>query len=121
MTQRCSIRLPLNVLLCFVTCVNGPLKRGSVSDCVSCISAFAPVPNVEMKFQCPECLAQFHAWLDLVSHVAQHGVVAGSDNKQANVRDRDAHKCELCYKSFTSEERLQVHRTTFNFRVRPWR
>ncbi len=82
-------------------------------------SASDSVPNLkpdEMKFQCPECLSQFDAWLDLVAHVGDHGVKAEIEQSSPS-RDPvpPTHKCELCYKSFASEDRLQVRNGFISF------
>ena len=57
-------------------------------------------------------------WFDLVSHCTEHGTeqlpaAASSEDqarqaKSAEKKARLLHKCELCYKAFASEERLQV-------------
>jgi hypothetical protein len=60
----------------------------------------------------------FETWFDLVGHCTEHGSAqlpnsagpadAGRQHKWAEKKIRLAHKCELCYKAFASEERLQV-------------
>ena len=72
----------------------------------------------ESGFQCPQCDQLFENWFDLVSHCTEHGSAclpneAGSADgprltKSAERKVRMHHKCELCYKAFASEERLQV-------------
>ena len=69
----------------------------------------------EMKFQCPECESQFDNWLDLVQHVDVHGlprlerVEIGEDEPNEEEIIGNKHKCELCYKTFATEERLSRH------------
>lgn len=72
----------------------------------------------ESGFQCPQCDQLFENWFDLVGHCTEHGSAclpneAGSADgprltKSAERKVRMHHKCELCYKAFASEERLQV-------------
>ena len=79
----------------------------------------------EMRFQCPQCRCQFDKWLDLVSHVLVHGTTTlgesnndGDEEEEGEQREEQEgglnagpskpHKCELCYKAFATEERLEV-------------
>ncbi len=69
-----------------------------------------------IKFRCLECFCQFESWLALVGHVSVHGlsklaVEDGEDGKSDATwkkSSRSQFKCELCYKSFSTEERLEV-------------
>lgn len=76
-------------------------------------------PGMEMRFQCPECEQQFETWLKLVDHVGIHGSATKPRRPAAESRAgaRDDYlatgreiklKCDLCYKSFSSTERLMV-------------
>ena len=72
----------------------------------------------ESEFQCPQCDQMLENWFDLVGHCTEHGSAhlpneAGSADglrltKSAEKKMRMHHKCELCYKAFASEDRLQV-------------
>ena len=77
-------------------------------------------PELEMRFQCPECEHQFETWLKLVDHVAVHGsatkqrrsaesrAAATTDDYLSSAIKETKLKCDLCYKSFSSTERLMV-------------
>jgi hypothetical protein len=68
----------------------------------------------EMKFQCPctGCINQYDTWLELVEHTGEHGtpVLPGSSMFSVSQNaSSEVHKCELCYKTFANETRLQRH------------
>ena len=74
-------------------------------------------------FLCTDCPGNFDSWDELIAHSAQHGIPSNSLPKiQVNEENQTMsnnsnlakhlgkpHKCELCYKSFASEERLAKH------------
>ena len=75
-----------------------------------------------IRFLCTDCPETFDSWDQLITHSANHGVLSNSlpevkvydENNLASNNPALAkhlgkpHKCELCYKSFASEERLSV-------------
>lgn len=77
----------------------------------------------EMKFQCPQCENQYDTWLELVNHAGHHGLASLPSSQQQQQqqphqlqqkptrsgKQSKPHKCELCYKSFSTEERLSKH------------
>ena len=80
------------------------------------------VERKNTKFICTDCPHSFQSWDDLIEHSAQHGIPSNSlpmvhMNEGNNTSSNNStsakhigkpHKCELCYKSFASEERLSV-------------
>ena len=81
------------------------------------------IERQQPKFCCTDCTSSFNTWEGLIEHVAQHGVPIHSTlmadylpTETNNISDIEnvsrnigkPHKCELCYKSFASEERLSV-------------
>ena len=81
------------------------------------------IERIQTKFLCTDCTSNFTSWEELVEHSVQHGVPvkssstttypqAENNNIPNNVNIAKfigkPHKCELCYKSFASEERLSV-------------
>ena len=65
----------------------------------------------EMKFQCPSggCECQYDTWLELVEHAADHGSASLPTSQAAHTQTGHVHKCELCYKIFATDTRLQKH------------
>lgn len=57
------------------------------------------------KQQCPQCCQQYSSKRELVEHIAAHGK---SLTRSRSVNPGKPHKCELCYKSFATDDRLQV-------------
>ena len=65
----------------------------------------------EMKFQCPgeSCGCQYDTWLELVEHAGDHGTPCLPFDNPDLLATGPIHKCELCYKTFASDERLKKH------------
>ncbi|CAB3362622.1 Hypothetical predicted protein [Cloeon dipterum] len=57
------------------------------------------------KQQCPQCSQQYETKRELVEHTAAHG----KSLRRRTVNPEKPHKCELCYKSFATDDRLQKH------------
>jgi len=57
------------------------------------------------KQQCPQCCQQYGSKRELVEHTAAHGK---SLLRRRTINPEKPHKCELCYKSFATDDRLQV-------------
>ncbi|KAG8226515.1 hypothetical protein J437_LFUL006905 [Ladona fulva] len=60
----------------------------------------------EGVFTCPHCGKEFHSKKELVLHASAHGTIRRS---RSSLNPAKPHKCELCYKAFASEDRLQKH------------
>jgi hypothetical protein len=57
------------------------------------------------KQQCPQCCQQYGSKRELVEHISAHGK---SLLRRRPMNPKKPHKCELCYKSFATDDRLQV-------------
>lgn len=86
------------------------------------------VSNKDLEdLKCSQCLMKFIHWEDHVSHATTHGEsllpfeniviqeqeqaipgIQGTSETASLTNLRKPHKCELCYKSFSTEERLMV-------------
>lgn len=84
-------------------------------------------PFSQNIYQCTDCKERFDTWDNLVIHSSSHGIpqhatsspslATAHDINATNFLNRESacksvagkpHKCELCYKSFASEDRLAV-------------
>jgi hypothetical protein len=77
------------------------------------------VERTKPNFLCTDCVSNFNTWEELIEHSGQHGMDLTSIRVNFQEGNNDTtsslakhigkpHKCELCYKSFASEERLSV-------------
>ncbi|XP_046388967.1 PR domain zinc finger protein 10-like isoform X2 [Ischnura elegans] len=55
---------------------------------------------------CPQCKQNFPSKKELIIHASAHGTIRRS---RGALNPSKPHKCELCYKAFASEDRLQKH------------
>ena len=81
------------------------------------------VERTKPNFLCTDCASNFNTWEELIEHSGQHGIDVNFTPIRVNLQEGNndtpsnnsiakhigkPHKCELCYKSFASEERLSV-------------
>ncbi|XP_069691824.1 uncharacterized protein [Periplaneta americana] len=61
--------------------------------------------------QCPQCTQEFPSKKELIEHVSAHGKLTPPQLRPRlrSVNPAKPWKCELCYKSFATEDRLQRH------------
>ncbi|PSN49573.1 hypothetical protein C0J52_09751 [Blattella germanica] len=61
--------------------------------------------------QCPQCTQEFPSKKELIEHVSAHGKLTAPQlrTRLRSVNPAKPWKCELCYKSFATEDRLQRH------------
>ena len=74
--------------------------------------------NFKQELKCPQCnSAKFLGWNQFVEHATNHGervlplqpLEQEAKSSEVVTQLRKPHKCELCYKSFSTEERLTVN------------
>ncbi|KAJ9585314.1 hypothetical protein L9F63_002899, partial [Diploptera punctata] len=60
---------------------------------------------------CPQCTQEFPSKKELIEHVSAHGKLTPPQlrTRLRSVNPAKPWKCELCYKSFATEDRLQRH------------
>ncbi|KAK7788748.1 hypothetical protein R5R35_014436 [Gryllus longicercus] len=61
------------------------------------------------NLKCPQCCEEFITKKELVDHVAEHGKLLSQTRLRGSSNPAKPWKCELCYKSFATEDRLQRH------------
>ncbi|XP_023721528.1 PR domain zinc finger protein 10 isoform X4 [Cryptotermes secundus] len=61
--------------------------------------------------QCPQCTQEFPSKKELIEHVTAHGKLTHPQPRprMRSVNPAKPWKCELCYKSFATDDRLQRH------------
>ena len=81
----------------------------------------AIIERKQTKFLCTDCTSNYSTWEELIEHSAHHGLptpppfslqphqIENMSNTASTRHIEKPHKCELCYKSFASEERLSKH------------
>ncbi|KAL3887286.1 hypothetical protein ACJMK2_027229 [Sinanodonta woodiana] len=84
-----------------------PAENGNlqIQDNTMVMEDGTEVVNLEMyRLACPVCHMQFDNKKDLIDHAAEHG-----KSKSKEINYHRPFKCERCWKSFTSVDRLQRH------------
>ncbi|GFY71682.1 PR domain zinc finger protein 10 [Trichonephila inaurata madagascariensis] len=65
--------------------------------------------DTEESHKCPECTLEFTTRKDLIEHASVHGKIGKQRCFRGIINPLKPFKCNLCYKSFASDERLIKH------------
>ncbi|GAB6024300.1 hypothetical protein CHUAL_008992 [Chamberlinius hualienensis] len=67
------------------------------------------IGGVNEVLQCPQCTQNFPTKKQLIEHASTHGKIQQKKSYRGVVNPAKPYKCELCYKAFAAEDRLQRH------------